>query len=129
MIFYWLIEALRWLVRQLKPPKPGQLAQIDTRMKCPVCGVIQQHPIRCVVRTVSPQQVNTVTPRGITVAAPMQDRRAFCQHTCSICGARWFQAPIAKIDAGKGEVLQSIPRDENEKAEDREQLLATQPPR
>lgn len=124
MIWFYIVQAFHWLVRQITLPKPDQMAQVDVQAKCPVCGVIAKHPVRCVARTVTPR-VDPIVQRGVAPSPPPTARHVFCQHTCSLCGARWLQAPIAK----NADAMQSIPRDEIEKAEDYDAKLAASPPR
>ena len=86
MIFYWiqkLLARLRWLVI---PVLPRDVAQIDPNAKCPGCGH-SSGTIACVHQVVSMSVDPTKPVEKVGVAV-------FEQHTCGICGARWFERPV-----------------------------------
>ena len=99
MLIYWLQLALlklRWLV---KYPTKLQIARMNPNMACPVCGA-RQGSIRCVQR----QDAST---KSIVLG----------QHTCAVCGARWYEKPVVAVQPTL--VYPAVPRTDLEKLEDR----------
>lgn len=98
MIFYWLrklIMTIRWLVIA---PDEKQFVKINKNLKCPVCGHADGR-LRCVEMLRSNNQTSVL-----------------CQHTCNVCGARFYEIPVAKVDSSI--VQHSIPRNKLEREED-----------
>ena len=106
MLFYWLISILRKFIRVWHIPKPEDLAKIDPNARCPVCGA-HEGRLRCVWQAEPGPQSKDVPPKYKVQA----------QHSCRQCGARWFEAPVIKIDPTR--VLPSVARNELEAKEDR----------
>lgn len=110
MLFYWLIVAFRRVAWLLRPPTALDVARIDPAARCPTCGYAgERSTIRCVLRPTGEGKVVT----GHTV---------FVEHTCGADGARWFEAPVRKVDRTR--VWPAIPRTEIERREDTEISLA-----
>jgi formate dehydrogenase maturation protein FdhE len=96
MIFYWLGKFLRWLLRMIQMPKPLDVARIHPNSRCPVCGASRG------------------SLRAVEIAGGVEGKNlamSLCQHTCSICGARWFEAAVVKIDPSL--IQPALPRNEN----------------
>jgi C4-type Zn-finger protein len=113
MIFVWivqLVKAVRWFFHI---PSDAERAIIDINAKCPVCGA-RKGKLRTVI-----QQKQGPQAEGAPVNIGV-----FCQHSCGICGARWFDEPI-KSNVNPGSVLASIARDDFEVREDRANKLFT----
>ena len=111
MIFVWLIAAIRKFVWLFRIPHPEQIAKINSARPCPVCG----HPdsdLRCVVLSKAGPKPETKLPAETVV---------LCQHTCRLCGARYFEQPVAKVSPTT--VLPSVPRNEVERMQDRQARL------
>jgi len=102
LIFYWLTKLLRGFLWLFRAPTPRDVARIWPDSPCPVCGA--RHG-RLRARDIWDSQ---------------KRERMLCQHTCLECGARYFEAPVVAFKSGL--VWGSLPRDEEEKAEDRTQL-------
>lgn len=103
MIWRWITQFLRGIIWLLRPPAARDFVQIDNCQKCPVCGARGEHPIRA---------METKKGNGTTIITT-----PLCQHTCAVCGARWFQLPIVK-DFPANTVARAIARNEREKDED-----------
>ena len=110
MIFYWLGKFLRWSLRMIRMPKPLDVARIHPNTRCPVCGASRG------------------SLRAVEIPGTVEgDKHAviLCQHTCSICGARWFEKPVVSVNPSL--VQPGLPRNENEKAEDALRCLPFKP--
>lgn len=101
MIFHWVKQLFRWLARLVIPPTPMALARIELNARCPVCAHRGGR-----LRAVELDASKTDKPLSVTL----------CQHTCLVCGARWFEKPIVKVDPGF--VAPAIARDAFEEKED-----------
>jgi hypothetical protein len=108
MIFHWLKQFLRTLARLIIPPTPLALARIEVNARCPVCAYRRGR-----LRTVEVDASKTDKPLNATL----------CQHTCLVCGARWFEPPIVKVDPGF--VAPAIARNALEEKEDLARRLAS----
>lgn len=115
MLFYWLILGLRKFVWLFKIPSPQDIARITPRSPCPVCGNSEGNRIRCV------WQLQDGPPTK-DPQLQMKNTRVLAQRSCALCGARWFENPVVKVDPTR--VLPSVARDELEKAADRSAVLA-----
>lgn len=113
MIFYYLIVVLRKLVRLFRIPNPHELARADINARCPVCGW-RKGWIRCVLKAKPMPTSREVLPEGFIL----------CQHSCKVCGARWHDMPILKVDPSK--VMPSVARNELETKEDRQPYMQTE---
>ncbi len=111
MLFYWLIVALKRFVWFLRLPKIEDLALVSPDARCPVCGA-HEGRLRCVLKA----------KPGPVAKNPVIGGQILCQHTCAVCGARWFDSPIAKaVDPSK--VLPAVARTDLETKEDRQAFL------
>jgi hypothetical protein len=111
MVFVWLVSFIRKWVWLFRPPRPEDLARIDENARCPVCGAFEGK-LRCVLK-------RKAGPSARDATDPVIAGQILCQHTCLVCGGRWFDKPIAaKIDPSN--VLPSVARDDLEAREDRQ---------
>jgi hypothetical protein len=85
MILYWFVLAWRFLLRLVRPVSARDVAQINQNAPCPVCGA-RRGKLRAV------RQVVSTTTFSLSVA---------CQHECQVCGARFYEAPVVKLDAAR----------------------------
>lgn len=104
MIFYWLRRAWVWYLKLWLKPPLSELARINENRKCPVCGA-RQGRLRCIKREI----VGSNGHNSIEV---------LCEHRCSVCGARFYEKPVMKIDDSY--VHPALARDAIEIAEDNE---------
>jgi len=93
MILFWLILAWRNLKWFLKLPAAREVAVVNPNDPCPACGH-REGTIRCV-------------HRGTQVLV---------QHTCGMCGARYHELPIVKLETDR--VWAAVPRTEIELKEE-----------
>jgi hypothetical protein len=112
MILYWLIVVIKKIVWFFRIPKPEDLARVDENARCPNCGW-RKGKLRCVLKAKPGPRSRDVLPEGVIL----------CQHTCDICGASWFDKPIAK-NVTPATVLPSVARTELEVKQDRRALQA-----
>lgn len=118
MIWFWLVEFIRKIVKLIRIPNAEEFAIVAPNAKCPVCGHNKGH-LRCVL--VADPGPNP--PKNLQVPGSIK-----CQHSCEICGARWFDKPIvSKVDSSM--VLPCVARTELEAAEDKHRfkLIADEP--
>lgn len=119
MIFWWIIKVLKRVIWFFKIPRPQDVARIDPQSPCPVCGNKCHSRIRCVW-----QQEDGPLPPAKEPRLQLKNTKVLCQHVCGLCGARWFEQPVMKVDTTT--VLPSVPRDELESKEDRSAMLQSQ---
>lgn len=79
MVWRWLNFLLRGLSRLFSKPDPRDYARIDIDAACPVCGhrsgELKAHDVfRESLRTIA------------------------CLHTCKVCGARWWEDAVTKVN-------------------------------
>lgn len=117
MIFYYLILAIKKVKWFFWIPRPEDLALLDVDARCPGCGA-RKGRLRCVL----------MNKPGPVAENAIPQTRIQIRHTCLICGCRWHEDPIAKVNHGLavGFVLPSVARDEIEKKEDRQNWLASE---
>lgn len=108
MIWYQLARLVRFLVRLIMPLKPLDVAKIDRDAKCPMCG----HTLGVLRAVEADVREQGGSPR----------KKPLCQHTCQICGYRWFENPVVKLEPASGRP--AVARDEHERAEDAAAVLA-----
>lgn len=79
MIWYYLLQGIRYLAYLFGKPNLAKVAIIDVNAKCPVCG-------HCSGKL---QAVEAMVGNFKTIA---------CLHTCNVDGARWFEQSVVKAD-------------------------------
>lgn len=111
MIFYWIIRAFAKFIWFFRIPKVESFAHANLNEQCPCCG-FRDGRIRC---------VHKIKP-GPRAPDRMPETFVLRQHTCNLCGARWFHEPIAKKMTAEL-VYPCIPRNDLEAKEDRAVLV------
>jgi hypothetical protein len=85
MIWTWLAQFALFALRALLPlswlPEEPREPQIDRNAKCVVCGARDG-------ALLAMRPAGEVTPGGLPTSSVL------CQHTCNICGARWYEKPV-----------------------------------
>jgi len=109
MIFVWIAKLLRALSRLILLPRVAETAKVDPNVPCPVCGA-RSGELRCVERDLEVGAKNGVGRRA-----------TLCQHRCKRCGARFYEAPVARVNPRL--VQPAIPRDDVERLEDAREAL------
>ena len=81
MIFRWLLDGLKWILRMtvFPPARPPVYPKIDPCALCPSCGH-RDGSICAITQQGQPPQV---------------------QHTCNVCHAVWYEKPILNVTASK----------------------------
>jgi hypothetical protein len=107
MIFHWLWQAFKWLLRLVvPPPKKGADQTIDWKRPCPACGCIGTVSVEHVIATTKPGKVDAI-------------RKGLMRFGCSHCKAAWFTEPLYVKQAGgrpvgpdeiHGREIQALPR-------------------
>lgn len=95
MLFYWIITGIRWLVRFFTPLSAIDVARIDINAPCPCCGH-RSGKLKCALGPLPPGVAAGARDAGMSVP-----QAVLCEHTCNVCGARWAEKPVAKVDSVK----------------------------
>lgn len=104
MIFFWLMKLIAKIKWLFVPPQARDVARIDPNAHCPGCNATSG-TIRCVHRRKKDQQLAVLI-----------------EHTCSVCGARFFEDPV--VGASPERLRPAMARTDIERDEDAEILLA-----
>lgn len=103
MIWYWLrrfFSLVRWLV---VPPGPGDVARVDPDAKCANCGACRG-------------SIRAIAAEVFAPGSKLAVSRIICQHTCKVCGMRWYEKGIVRV--GPPTAQPAVARNEVEKLED-----------
>lgn len=88
MIWLWLYRLWRAITALLVLP-PAGLPRIDVNAVCPACGAKEG-----ALRAIRPPHEEQ----------PIVMNVCMVQHTCKVCGARWFQKTV-RVDDQKGMLI------------------------